>query len=134
MRYGLADPCDGRLVSRLRSEARVTMASVIVSIEIDESGSCRSPAGTVPEKRKDRVMTSIVCTGEIFSEGGRYVGLCRELNVSSFGESPEDARESLHEAVATFLEGCDLLGTLRHVLEEAGFEMADGAMRRPANR
>ena len=110
------------------------MLPVIVSIEIDESGSCRSPAGTVPEERKDRIMTSIVCTGEVFSEGGRYVGLCRQLNVSSFGESPEDARESLHEAVATFLEGCDLLGTLRHVLEEAGFEMVDGAMRTPESR
>ena len=110
------------------------MSPVIVRIEIGESGSCRSPAGTLPEKRKDRVMTSIVCTGEIFSEGGYYVGLCRELDVSSFGHSPEDARSSLQEAVATFLEGCALIGTLTHVLEDAGFEMADGAMSRPASR
>ena len=62
------------------------MPPVIVSIEIGEWGSCRSPAGTLPEERKNRVTTSIACTGEIFSEGGRYVGLCRELNVSSFGQ------------------------------------------------
>jgi len=74
-------------------------------------------------------MTSVVFTGEIFPEGERYVGLCRELDVSSFGDSPEDAKESLQEAVATFLEGCDLLGTLTDVLEESGFEMTDGAWR-----
>ena len=82
-------------------------------------------------------MTSVIFTGEIFSEGNRYVGLCRELDVSSFGDSPEldvssfgdspDARASLQEAVATFLEGCELLGTLTDVLEESGFEMSDGA-------
>ena len=110
------------------------MPPVVVSVEIGESSSCRSPAETLPEERKERVTTSIVCMGEIFSEGGRYVGLCRELDVSSFGHSTEDAGASLHEAVATFLEGCDLLGTLTHVLKDSGFEMADGAMRRPASR
>ena len=54
--------------------------------------------------------------------------------MSSFGQSPEEARDSLHEAVVTFLQGCDLLGTLTDVLEEAGFEMADGAMRGPGSR
>ena len=72
-------------------------------------------------------MTTVIFTGEIFSEGNGYVGLCRELDVSSFGDSPDDARASLQEAVATFLEGCELLGTLVDVLEESGFEMSDGA-------
>ena len=71
-------------------------------------------------------MTSVNFTGEIFPEGHRYVGLCRELDVSSFGESPDEARASLQEAVATFLEGCELLGTLTNVLEESGFEVSDG--------
>ena len=75
-------------------------------------------------------MTSVVFTGEIFLEGDHHVGLCRELDVSSFGDSPEDAMASLQEAVVTFLEGCELLGTLTDVLEESGFEMADdGAWR-----
>ena len=51
-------------------------------------------------------MTSVVFTGEIFLEGDHHVGLCRELDVSSFGDSPEDAMASLQEAVVTFLEGC----------------------------
>lgn len=74
-------------------------------------------------------MITVAFTGEIFPEGNRFVGLCRELDVSSFGDTAEGARASLQEAVATFLEGCDLLGTLRDVLEEAGFEMVDGVWR-----
>lgn len=74
-------------------------------------------------------MTSVIFTGEIFSEGDVYVGVCRELDVSSCGDSPDDARASLREAVETFLEGCELLGALTDVLQESGFEMADGAWR-----
>lgn len=74
-------------------------------------------------------MTSVIFTAEIFPEGDVYVGLCRELDVSSFGDSPDEAKASLHEAVETFLEGCELLGTLTDVLEESGFEMTDGAWR-----
>ena len=57
-------------------------------------------------------MTSVIFSGEIFREGNVYVGVCRELDVSSFGDGRDDARASLREAVETFLEGCELLGTL----------------------
>ena len=46
--------------------------------------------------------------------------MCRELDVSSFGDSPEDAGNSLQEAVELFLEGCEDMGTLDEVLEESG--------------
>ncbi len=59
---------------------------------------------------------------EIFREGDRYMSLCPELNVSSYGDTPEEARESLKEAVSLFLEECESMGTLQDVLEEAGFE------------
>ena len=74
-------------------------------------------------------MTSVIFIGEIFSEENVYVGVCRELDVSSFGDSPDDARASLREAVETFLEGCEFLGTLTDVLQESGFEMVEGAWR-----
>ena len=74
-------------------------------------------------------MTSVIFTAEIFPEGSVYVGLCRELDVSSFGDSPDEAGASLKEAVGTFLEGCGILGTLTDVLEESGFEMIDGTWR-----
>jgi len=58
---------------------------------------------------------------EIFKEGDVYVGLCPELNVSSFGDDVDDAKRSLQEAVLAFIEECDKMGTLKEVLEEAGF-------------
>jgi len=65
--------------------------------------------------------TQIVIRAEIFKEGRQYVALCPELNVSSYGESVNEARRSLQEAVSLFLEECVRLGSLQHVLEEAGF-------------
>lgn len=59
---------------------------------------------------------------EVFKEGDQYVGLCPELNVSSFGDSEDEAEASLREAVGLFVEQCREMGTLSEVLEEAGFE------------
>ena len=59
---------------------------------------------------------------EIFAEGDCYVGLCRELNVTSSGDTPEEASSSLQEAVEAFLAGCESLGTLEDVMEDSGFE------------
>ncbi len=58
---------------------------------------------------------------EIFKEGDAYVALSPELNVSSFGETIEDARKSFKEAVEAFIEECQEMGTLEEVLEESGF-------------
>ena len=71
-------------------------------------------------------MTKVIYRAEIFPEGECYVGLCRELDVSSFGDSPEDAGSSLQEAVELFLEGCEDMGTLDEVLEESGFQNING--------
>lgn len=59
--------------------------------------------------------------GEIYQEGTLYVAICPELDVSSFGTTPREAEDSLREAVSAFLEGCEALGSLTEVLEEAGF-------------
>jgi len=58
---------------------------------------------------------------EVFKEGDVYVALSQELNVSSFGESIDDARRSLKEAIEAFIEECDAMGSLQEVLEESGF-------------
>ena len=60
---------------------------------------------------------------EVFKEDEVHVGLCPELNVSSFGDTPQDARDSLQEAVELFLEGCESMGTLEEVLGESGFRL-----------
>ena len=71
-------------------------------------------------------MQKAVFNAEIFREGNLYVGLCCELNVSSFGETVEEARSSLHEAVELFIEECEDMGTLEEVMEEAGFVKEQG--------
>ena len=62
---------------------------------------------------------------EVFKEGDMYVGVCPELNVSSFGADSEEAEFSAQEAVAAFLETCHDIGTLEDVLIESGFTLAD---------
>jgi len=69
---------------------------------------------------------SIVVRVEIFREGEQYVGICPDLEVSSFGDSEEDAKRSLQEALEGFLEECETMGTLEEVFEEAGFTRQNG--------
>ncbi|MEW6739733.1 MAG: type II toxin-antitoxin system HicB family antitoxin [Nitrospirota bacterium] len=58
---------------------------------------------------------------EIFKEDDVYVALAPELNVSSFGETIDEAKASLKEAIEAFVEECEQMGTLEDVLEESGF-------------
>ena len=67
----------------------------------------------------------IVVRAEIFREGDLYVGVCPDLDVSSYGETVEEARESLREALEAFLEECEGTGTLVEILQEAGFVQTD---------
>ncbi|MEW5829606.1 MAG: type II toxin-antitoxin system HicB family antitoxin [Chloroflexota bacterium] len=67
----------------------------------------------------------IVVRAEIFREGDLYVGICPDLDVSSYGETVDAARESLREALEAFLEECKAMGTLVEILQEAGFVQTD---------
>ena len=58
---------------------------------------------------------------EIFKEGEEYVALSPELNVSSFGQTIEEVKLAIKEAIEAFMEECERMGTLEDVLEEAGF-------------
>ena len=58
---------------------------------------------------------------EIFKEGDAFVALSPELNISSFGETIDDAKKSFREALEAFIEECQEMGTLEDVLEESGF-------------
>jgi predicted RNase H-like HicB family nuclease len=59
---------------------------------------------------------------EIFKEDDRRFALCPELDVSSFGETIQEAKASLEEALLAFLEECENMNTLELVLEEAEFK------------
>ena len=66
-------------------------------------------------------MIQIPYTSQLFAEDEQIVALCPELNVSSFGDTPDKALAALQEAVTLFLEECQRLGTLDMVMEEAGY-------------
>ena len=74
-------------------------------------------------------MIKVIYKAEVFEEDGVYVGLSPELNVSSFGDTPQEATDSLQEAVELCLEGCESLWTLEEVLEESGFKKEDDTWR-----
>lgn len=59
---------------------------------------------------------------DYFEEDDLIVALCPDLQVSSYGNSLEEAEISIKEALELFFEGCESLGTLQEVLEEAGFK------------
>ena len=58
-------------------------------------------------------------------KGGGYVTFCPELGVYSQGETIEEAKVNLTEAVELYLESAKDLGILGEVLEEAGVESED---------
>lgn len=66
-------------------------------------------------------MQKIVFQAEVFKEGDVYVSMCPDLNVSSFGDTIEEAKKCLLEAVEGFIEECERMGTVNEVLEESGF-------------
>ena len=49
-------------------------------------------------------MSTRMVTAAIHREGDGYVALCQELDVASQGDSVEQARDNLREAVELFLE------------------------------
>lgn len=60
-------------------------------------------------------------TTRIFKEGRTFVAHALELDVSSCGGTKEKALRNLKEAVRLFLEEAENMGTLRQILEEAGY-------------
>lgn len=71
-------------------------------------------------------------TGHIWKEGNQFVAHAMPLDVMTSGETPEEARKALNEAVHLFLITAADMGTLEEVLEEAGYEFKDGSWVSPA--
>ncbi len=66
--------------------------------------------------------------------GRWYVSSCPLLDVHSQGQSAEEAKRNLVEALTEFLLSCFERGTLTQVLQEAGFVPAAEAAPRRAPR
>jgi len=66
-------------------------------------------------------MRDIAFTTHIFKEGDSFVAYAPELDVSSCGDTADQARKNILDAVQGFLETCADMGTLDEVLDEAGY-------------
>ncbi|MBI2097931.1 MAG: type II toxin-antitoxin system HicB family antitoxin [Candidatus Vogelbacteria bacterium] len=64
-------------------------------------------------------------TIQIFREGQTYVAHNPELNVSSCGDTLDQAKSNLKDALVGFLKSAQKLGTLEGILEEAGYVRND---------
>ena len=63
----------------------------------------------------------IQSTIRVFKEGRSFVAHALELDVASCGGSKDKALKNLKEAVRLFLEEAEKMGTLKQILEEAGY-------------
>ena len=63
---------------------------------------------------------------QIWREGKMFVSYVPELDISSCGKTTEQARHNIEEAAELFLEEAKKIGTLKEILQEAGFEKRGG--------
>ena len=70
---------------------------------------------------KKKAKDSIVYQIEESKAGSSFQADCPELVITGFGDTAEEARESLRAQVAWYVEDCDEMGILDEVLIEAGF-------------
>jgi predicted RNase H-like HicB family nuclease len=68
---------------------------------------------------------------DIFREGDVYVAYVPALDISSCGETDEEARRNIRDAVRGFLATSADLGTLGEILEEAGYRREGDDWRAP---
>jgi predicted RNase H-like HicB family nuclease len=65
-------------------------------------------------------------TIRIWREGSQYIAHALPLDVASSGDTPQSARQALHEAVELFVATAREQGTLIEVLEECGYSLDNG--------
>ena len=65
-------------------------------------------------------------TVQIWKEGEQFVAHAMPLDVMSAGQTPDEARKALDEAVHLFLVTAEEMGTINEVLEDAGYRADQG--------
>ncbi|OFV93998.1 MAG: hypothetical protein A3G76_14115 [Acidobacteria bacterium RIFCSPLOWO2_12_FULL_65_11] len=76
-------------------------------------------------------MKDLGFTVRIFKEGSTFVAHVPELDISSCGDTEAGARRNIVDAVAGFVETAKQAGTLREILEEAGYRLENGRWHEP---
>lgn len=66
-------------------------------------------------------MNRIIYQIEETKLGKSYQAYCPELVMTGFGDTPEEAKDTLRREISIYLEDCEEMGILDEVLIEAGF-------------
>ncbi len=72
--------------------------------------------------RKETAVISLDYEIIVFKEEKMYVAFCPELDLSSCGNSIDQAKDMLKAAVSLFLEEAEKMSTLVDILEESGYK------------
>jgi len=72
---------------------------------------------------KKNLLPQLMFTLQVFREGKVFVAYTPELDVSSCGDSVEEAKKNLRDAAQGFLKSAHTQGTLPLILEEAGYTL-----------
>lgn len=59
----------------------------------------------------------------LFEEDKMWIAYCPALELSSYGDDPEDARKAFDEAMAIFFKETDRKGTLERYLLKLGWQL-----------
>lgn len=73
----------------------------------------------------------IVYSAIVFKENHEFIAYSPQLDLSSCGNSPEEARKMLKEAAKLFIEEIKKMGTLKEVLEELGYKREKNLWKSP---
>ena len=74
-----------------------------------------------PKHMEKIKVPNITLTLQIFREGRAYVAYARELDVSSCGKTTFEAKQNLKDAILGFVKSAYKMGTLKEILDEAGY-------------
>lgn len=69
----------------------------------------------------NKAYPQLTFTVQIFREGRQYVAYNPELDVSSCGQTIEKAKINVKDAIRGFLKSAAKMGTLKEILEDAGY-------------
>jgi len=64
-------------------------------------------------------------TGFVAKEGDMWVSYCKELDISSCGDTEEKAQENILEAIQLFFDSCIERGVLDEALRNLGWKCDD---------
>ncbi len=79
------------------------------------------------QRLQNLVFVKFLLKANVFKEKpGMYVSHCPALDLYSQGDTPEEAREMIHDAVRMFIESCVERNVLNEVLADCGFFQIQG--------